>query len=77
MSWSLSLGDTASWLSYMLPTRGALANAKIKPQVACGPGPVGQLIEICLNWLNIVRKNESPILITDAEETDKICGIIY
>ena len=29
MSWSLSLGDTASWLSYTLPTRGALANAKI------------------------------------------------
>ncbi len=61
----------------MLPTIGALANAKIKPLVACGPGTVGQLIEICLNWLNIiiVRKNESPILITDAEETDKFCGI--
>ncbi len=36
MSWSLSLGDTASWLSYMLPTSGALAKMK-------GPGSgVGQ-----------------------------------
>ena len=61
----------------MLPTSGALANTKIRSLVACGPGLVGQLIEICLNWLNIVRKNESPILITDAEETGKICGIIY
>ncbi len=61
----------------MLPTSGALANTKIKILVACGPGPVGQQIEICLNWFNIVRKNESPILITDAEETGKICGMIY
>ena len=77
MSWSLPLGDTGLRLTHMVSTGGAVANTIIQSWVACGSGPVGQQIEICPIWLNIVRKFESSILCTDTEETEQICGMIY